>query len=93
MSDDRAADVLLSFGIGLVAGAAAALLLSPGSGAENRRRLKEAAEDLERRVREGAVAASGRVREGTDHLVAEVKSQAGRVSHAFEEGKRAYREG
>lgn len=93
MSDDSAADVLLFFGIGLIAGAVGALLLSPATGEENRRRLAEAARDLEGRALERARDASGRVRESAGHIASEVKSQAGRITHAIEEGKKAYREG
>lgn len=93
MSDERPADVLLAFGIGVIAGAVAALLLSPASGEENRRFLRERAASLKEKVRERSREAQGQLREQADHLVAGVKAQAGRVSHAIEEGKKAYAEG
>ena len=93
MSDERPANVLLAFGIGVVAGAAAALLLSPASGEENRRLLREKVGDLKERVREASREAQGQIRGRTDQVVTGVKTQAGRLGHAIEEGKKAYTEG
>ena len=112
MSDDRSIDVIVAFGVGLIAGAAAALLLAPTSGEESRRHIGETAKDVSGKIRDrskeigdqvrdrstelgGQVRdrsreASDKLREQTDQVVGEVKSQAGRVGKAFEEGKKAY---
>ena len=115
MNDDRSIDMIVAFGIGLIAGATAALLMAPASGEETRRRLGEGARDAGDRIRDrsrelggqlreryddvsGRVVetsreASERVRDTTDQVVGEVKSQADRVSHAIDEGKKAYAKG
>jgi gas vesicle protein len=81
MSENRTNQTLLAFGIGLAAGAAIALLLAPASGEETRRRLGQFGRTAGERAKEGADLASSFVRD-----------QAKRFGHAFEEGKRAYRE-
>jgi gas vesicle protein len=101
MSDDRSIDVIVAFGIGLIAGAAAALLMAPTSGEESRRRIGETARDVGEKVRERSREVgeqvkdrsretSDKLREQTDQVLGEVKAQAARVGQAFEEGKKTY---
>ena len=115
MNDDRSIDVLVAFGVGLVAGAAAALLLAPSTGEETRKRIGEGAREAGDKIRDRSAElgdrirtqsrdaseklvetgreASVKIREQTDQIVGEVKSQTGRVTQAFEEGKRTYQKG
>ncbi len=79
MSENRNLDVMMAFGLGVLAGTVGALLLAPASGEETRRRLGEMANDV-----------AGRVKEGAGTVTSAVKDQVSRVSHAVEEGKLAY---
>lgn len=91
MSDEnRSADVLVAFGIGLLVGAAGALLLAPAPGDETRRRLGKAGHRALDRAKEGADSAKTHAKEYTDTARSFVKDQAERVERAFEEGKQAY---
>lgn len=79
MSENRTTDVLVAFGIGLLVGGTAALLLAPASGAETRSRIGELAGDL-----------GDKVRGASETTVDRVKHEASRVGTAFREGKEAY---
>lgn len=74
-----AGTILLSFVLGAVAGAAAALLMAPATGDEMRRKLAE-------RAREGAEKASEAARQGREF----VEQQRGTVVEAIERGREAY---
>jgi gas vesicle protein len=78
---NRVADVLVSFSVGLLVGAAGALLLAPSSGRDTRRRIGELAEGLKERT------------EGVAHRATDlVRDQAHRLERAVNEGKQAYRD-
>jgi gas vesicle protein len=78
--NNRSADVLVAFGVGLLVGAAGALLLAPTSGEEARRKLGELSNQ-----------ALDRTKGGMDTAKGFMKDQAERVERAFEEGKDAYK--
>ena len=79
MSDRGATDVLVGFGVGLLVGAVAAVLLAPATGEETRRRLGEKTREATDKAKEKAGSAG-------EFL----KDQAGRLGAAFQEGKEAY---
>lgn len=79
MSDHNTTDALVGFGVGLLVGALAGVLLAPGSGAETRDKLGDLAKDLRGKAKEGA---------GTAGEFA--KDQAQRLGQAFQEGREAY---
>lgn len=84
MSDNTSIqrDMVLLFGLGLVVGAAAGLLLAPAPGDETRRRIGEFVGDTTDKAREGLSSAGGIMRD-----------QSQRVAHAMKEGKEAFQEG
>lgn len=82
MSENRTADVIIAFGVGLLTGVAAGLLLAPASGSETRRQIGELSGKLAERTRDETEKAKGFVAD-----------QARRVEKAFEEGKQAYKAG
>lgn len=84
MSNDNSTqrDMVLLFGLGLVVGAAAGILLAPGSGEQTRRRIGEFVDDT-----------TGKAREGIDTAGGVVKDQSQRLAHALKEGKDAFQEG
>lgn len=79
MSENRTTDMLVSFGVGLLVGAAAGLLLAPNTGEETRRRLGE--------FGEGAL---DRARTGLDAARRAAGDQVERLATAVKEGKEAY---
>ena len=104
MSDDSSIDVLVAFGIGVIAGAAAALLLAPTSGEDTRRRIGDTARDAGDQIRDRgrelsdqivdkSKGATDLIREQTGSVVGEVKSQADRVGRASDQGKKTYGKG
>lgn len=80
MSENRIAQVIGAFGLGIFVGAAAALLLAPSSGAVTRRRIERTARKT-----------SERARESLDAATEFVADQAKRVGNAVKEGKQALR--
>lgn len=77
--NNRSTDVLVAFGVGLLVGAAGALLLAPTTGEEARRKLGELGDQ-----------ALDRTKGGVENAKGFMKDQAERVERAFEEGKQAY---
>lgn len=84
MSDNSSTqrDMVIMFGLGLVVGAAAGVLLAPGSGEQTRRRIGEFVGDT-----------ASRAREGVDQAGSALKDQSARLAHALKEGKEAFQEG
>lgn len=79
MSENHGSDMFVAFGIGMLVGAGAALLLAPSSGEEARRRIG-------RLGQEALDLAKERGGDAGDF----VKRQADRVGAAIHEGKEAY---
>ena len=73
--------IIISFVLGAVAGAAAALLMAPSTGDETRRRFAD-------KAREGAAKAAGVARQGREF----VEQQRGTVVDAIERGREAYQQ-
>ncbi len=101
MADIRTSDVIIAFGLGLVAGAAAGVLFAPAPGAETRRRVRDAGERALERTREGAEVArdsvgskvhgaKDAVREGADRARRAAGDLGHRVETAFKEGREAF---
>lgn len=84
MSNDHSTqrDMVLLFGLGLFVGAAAGILLAPGSGEQTRRRIGAFVDET-----------TGKAREGIDTAGSAVKDQSQRLAHALKEGKDAFQEG
>jgi gas vesicle protein len=76
--------VVAAFAVGLIAGAAVALLLAPASGEETRRKLREKAR--EGRERADALAKQGR--EFVERRGAQVASAIDRGREAFEQARK-----
>jgi gas vesicle protein len=79
MSERSATDALVGFGIGLLVGAVAGVLLAPKTGEETRNQLGELTKDLQEKAKGGA-----------DRASEFAKDQAKRLGHAFQEGREAY---
>ena len=79
MSEHNTTDILVSFGVGLLVGAAGSLLLAPAAGAETRKRIGELGQEAFDKAREGVEAA----KEFTG-------DQTRRLERAIHEGKEAY---
>lgn len=79
MSDRGATDVLVGFGVGLLVGAVAGVLLAPATGEETRRRIGDFTRDTADKAKEKAGGAGEFLKE-----------QAGRLGSAIQEGKEAY---
>lgn len=86
-------DMILLFGLGLVVGAAAGLLLAPSSGEETRRRIGSFVDDTTGKAREGFENVAGKAREGIEGAGGVVREQSQRLAHALKEGKEAFQEG
>jgi len=102
MADIRTSDLIVAFGLGLVAGAAAGVLLAPAPGEETRRRVRDAGSRALDRAREGAGKArehvgakvheaQGAVLEGAERARQAVGDLEHRVGTAFKEGREAFR--
>lgn len=94
MSDNRndAAGYLGWFFFGALAGAAAALLLTPRTGREARELLAERSSELARKAGEMATEAQGRAGEWLDKSREVFEEQTQRLVTAFEAGREAMRE-
>lgn len=79
MSENRTSEILVSFGVGLLVGAAGALLLAPAPGTETRRRLGQLGHDALEKARGGV--------EGAREFAGD---HARRLERAVHEGKEAY---
>lgn len=79
MSENRTADLLVSFGVGMLVGAVGGLLLAPASGEESRRRLGVFSKD-----------ALDRAGSGIESAKRVAGEQVERITHAVKEGKDAY---
>lgn len=79
MSEHTATDALVGFGVGLLVGALAGVLLAPKTGEETRTQLGDLAKDLRERAKGGA-----------DRATEVAKDQAQRLGQAFQEGREAY---
>ena len=97
--DSGASGVILSFLVGALTGAAAAVLLAPRSGRETREILGERWRDASDRSRHLGEQAMQKGREAVDEASGYVESQRGalekrrdRLAAAVEAGKQAYRE-
>jgi gas vesicle protein len=80
--DHRSGNVMMAFGLGLIAGAVTTLLLAPASGADTRRKLNELAHQIGDKAREGADAAGQYARDAKSRLGEAV--QAGREAYQRE---------
>jgi len=94
MSDHKsdAAGYLGWFFLGAVAGAAAALLLTPRTGQQTREILAERGGELTKRAQGVAADAQGRAGEWLDKSREIFEEQTQRLMSAFEAGKEAMRE-
>jgi gas vesicle protein len=79
MSDHSTTDALVGFGVGLLVGAVAGVLLAPRAGEETRNQLGELTKDLREKAKGGA-----------DRASEFAKDQATRLGQAFQEGREAY---
>jgi gas vesicle protein len=83
MSDDRSIDVLVAFGVGLVAGAAAALLLAPASGEETRKRIGEGAREAGDKIRDRSAELGDKIRtqsrDVSERLVETSREASGKI--------------
>lgn len=89
----RTNSMLLTFVIGGIVGAGAALLLAPASGTETRKRIKEGVGDAGDWVRERAADARTRAEEGTSRVRQIVKDEKESLRAAYDAGKEAYLRG
>jgi gas vesicle protein len=80
MNDRESGNSMMAFSLGLIAGAAAALLLAPASGTETRRRLGSVAQKV-----------GERAKDTMDQGKQFVNDQKDRFTGAVEEGKQTYR--
>ena len=94
MSDERhdAGGSMGWFLFGTMLGAAAALLLTPKTGAQARELLTERGGDVARRAQEFATEAQGRAGEWLDKSREVFEEQTQRLMSAFEAGRDAMRE-
>ena len=94
MSDDRrdAGGSMGWFLFGAVLGAAAAILLTPKTGAQARELLTERGGDVARRAQEFANEAQGRAGDWLDKSREVFEEQSQRLMSAFEAGRDAMRE-
>jgi gas vesicle protein len=95
MSDERGSDAagyLGWFFLGAIAGAAAAVLLTPKSGRETRELLAEHGSDLFKRAQEAAGQAQDRAGDLFDKGREYFEEQAQRLTSAFEAGRSAMKE-
>src|SRR5438552_12445470 len=94
MSNERgdAAGYLGWFFLGAALGAAAALLLTPKTGAQARELLADRGGDVARRAQEFATEAQGRAGEWLDKSRELFEEQTQRLMSAFEAGRDAMRE-
>jgi gas vesicle protein len=101
MADDRSTTLLVAFGLGLVAGAAAGLLLAPASGEETRKRVRDASGRALERARKSAERtrevvgdkvheAQEMLQEGTERARRTAGDLERRVETAFKEGREAF---
>jgi len=90
MSEKNSGEVMLSFLLGGLIGAALGLIFAPRSGKETRRRLVELSDDLGERLS----TLSKEVSEKTEDIIAEgkdkLREEKGRLISAFEAGKKAF---
>lgn len=82
--------ILLSFLLGTMVGAGLALLVTPQTGSETRRRIKDFADDITDKasnyIEQAKVKASSSIEKGKDIL----EAQKSAISAAIEAGKEAY---
>jgi len=101
MSDTRATDVLVAFGIGLLSGAVAGLMLAPKSGEETRKQLGDMGQDALERGRQSLDSAKQAatdkarqigqaVQEGVETTKQTASDHAKRIGQAVQEGREAY---
>jgi gas vesicle protein len=90
MAENNSGEVLLSFVLGALIGAAVGVLFAPGSGKETRKKLKDLGEDLGEKMEH----LGEEVKEKAEHIIEEGKekilSHKERVEAAFQAGKRVY---
>jgi gas vesicle protein len=82
---EKTTNVVGAMFIGAALGAGAAMLLSPRSGAENRQKIKEAADSTRQRVRRGKESlkeAMGRAREEGQELKEKLADSSKKVMHS-----------
>ncbi len=95
MADDRGSDAagyLGWFFLGAVAGAAAALLLTPKTGRETREFLAERGNELLKKAQETAGETQGRAGDLLDKGREYLEEQSQRLASAFEAGRAAMKE-
>ncbi len=83
-------DVLFAFMLGGVVGAALAVLLTPYTGEEARKRLKESLENYEGRAKQTLGEAKGHVHEGVEEIKRAVHERKDELRAAYEAGREAY---
>lgn len=101
MYDNRATDVLIGLGIGMIAGAVTALLLAPKSGEETRRQIGDMGRDAIEQGRQTLDSArqtatdttrqiGETVQEGVETARRAATDQVRRVGQAIEDGRKGY---
>ncbi len=91
MSDNRGSlDVVLAFAIGGIIGAGVALLLSPTSGQEVRRRIRDEFDDLSDKVKDGYDIARDSVEEGVGKVREFVEEKKDTIKSAISTGTSAF---
>ncbi|MDA8168787.1 MAG: YtxH domain-containing protein [Nitrospiraceae bacterium] len=82
--------VFLSFVIGGLIGAAAAILFAPGSGRDTRKKIRDFADDVKNRVTEYAGDVRGKVADTVHKGVEAVQERKSMIRSAIDAGKEAY---
>jgi len=95
-SESRASSGMMWFALGLLGGAAVALLTSPASGSENRQFVRRRAKDIADTVSQEGGAFFNEQRQRVNEVVSrgrdEFQTLGSRVNDAVSHGKTAYRE-
>jgi gas vesicle protein len=89
-NEEGGSSALLSFLLGGIVGAAAAILLAPKSGRETRQDIKDFAEDVKCRVQNYAGGMKDRLASGVQRGKDMVSERTGLIKSAVEAGKEAY---
>ncbi|MCB4790382.1 MAG: YtxH domain-containing protein [Elusimicrobia bacterium] len=90
MSENNSGEVVLSFILGGLIGAAVGILFAPSAGKETRKKLKDMGEDFSEKM--GHL--SEELKDKAEHVILDGKdkvlTQKDRIEAAFEAGKKAY---
>ena len=91
-SSNQVAGIMIALSVGLLAGAAGALLFAPASGRNTRRRIGELAGDVVDRTGRAARDVVDRADRITQRAGDALRDRAGRVEEVVVGGKQAYRQ-